>query len=167
MAIDSNHDCRSDECKADLFKGLKLNCNQCDKIWRLECVIQEEDVYELATLIGIIRYDEEKNKRIASVNEQKKETFNRIIGEDTSIEYACKTCREKGATRERIKQMEKEIERMKETEKGMNKKYNEMEKKINELQETISEEQKVIQQMTDAADNPERWRERDIQSGND
>lgn len=162
--INSEHDCRNDECKGDKFKGVKFNCNQCDKIWRLECVIGQDGIYDLAELIGLIRYDEEKRTNIASVNEQKKQQLNKIIGKDSPIEYACETCREKGRTRDRIKQMEEEIEKWKENATEINEKYNEIEKKNNELKETIRENQKVIQQMTDAADRPERWSERDIRS---
>lgn len=160
--ITSEHDCRTDECKGELFKGLKLDCNQCDKSWRLECVIKQDSVYELAVAIGLVVEEEKKN--VAKVNDETKAKFGKIIGGESLFEFACITCREKGKTRERIKEMETEIERWKEVVKEKNEKCDEMEKKNNDLQETINENQRVIQQMTDAADNPESLGERDGQS---
>lgn len=86
------------------------------------------------------------------------------MDEDGPIEYACVTCNEKGKTRDRIKQMEEEIEKLEEKVKEMYEKNNEIEKKKSDLEMILEETQKVIQQMTDEADKPEVWREKDEQS---
>lgn len=112
--IKDTHDCEKMGCKGEKLKGIKIECNRCDKIWYLECWVDEDDVYELLKCIGMIKLTSENDdiNIKTSVNEQKKEILNTIIGPDTSIEYVCITCKKDGKTKNKIRLMNKEIEQL-------------------------------------------------------
>lgn len=150
--VDENHDCAKIGCKGGNFKGMKVECNQCDKIWFLQCLIDEDDMYELMKCVGMVKLAQENddiNKK-TSVNDQKRESFNAIIGENTSIEYACMTCKRKGSTKNKIKSMEKEIERLNEKLNMESDKYKDLNKQYEKQSKTIHENEKVIQTLTKA-----------------
>lgn len=149
--INENHDCKRDGCEGEKFKGMKVECNTCDKIWFLDCLVEEDDMYELMKTIGLVTLTQnETNKTITlktKWTEEKQNTYNAIIGNQTSIEYACITCNSINSTKKRIKMMEKEIGKLNEQLKIENDKCKELKEKNEELNNRIMNTNTMLQEL--------------------
>lgn len=161
VKINADHDCVGKKCKGETLDGLKIECNRCEKQWLLECLINENEIYELIKAIGIItlKVDDAKGKvqTVATVTEEKTNILNTIIGKESPIEYVCLTCKKKeGSTRNKLKQMETAMERMNRKIQNEKEKYIEQQKTIENLNQTINENQKTINELTQAIEEKDQ-----------
>lgn len=108
--ISADHSCTKTKCKGQTLGELFVDCNRCGRRWFMECLQEEDEIYELLKAIGLIRLElneRSEAKTITSVTEDKKNIFNTIIGKDSPIEYVCLQCKKReGSTRTKIKKLE-------------------------------------------------------------
>lgn len=165
-STDSEHDCALKKCVGKGLNGLKLQCNRCDRSYFVECLIKEDEIFELLRQTHILNLkDDELVSNTSNENLQK---FNTVIGKNTLIEFACKICKKECKTKDKFKKMENEIkiksDKMKMLElklKEMNEKEQEWIKLNSKLSGDLKESRKIIQEMTDEREEPNEWMEND------
>lgn len=158
--INAEHDCKREKCKGDKFKQIKIECNRCEKDWMLDCLIEEDEIYELVKAIGLItlKQDETRGEVIVTkVTDEKKAIFKLIIGKESPIEYVCLTCKKKGgSTKVKLKQLDEAYEDVKTqlmTEKDTN---NELKQKISDQNNKINDNEQLISQLTQNLEEKDR-----------
>lgn len=146
--VNADHNCVRMKCKGDKLGELHVNCNRCGKKWFIECLKDEDEIYELTKAIGLIKIESDSNGEIkvtAQVTDTKKEIFNTIMGKDSPIEYVCLQCKKKeGSTRTKIAKIEKQIVDMKEWKQKQEQKQ---EQEINEYKAKLLECEEKVKEM--------------------
>lgn len=111
------HNCVDEKCKGKIVNGLKLECGRCKKSWFLDCLLEksENNIFDMvkATKLVVIAEDD-KDKYDYNVTTETIQTFNKIMGKDSSIEFACNVCKNKETKIEKEnEEMKREIKRLK------------------------------------------------------
>lgn len=152
--INAEHDCGKLKCDGKKLNGMNVGCSRCDKVWYLECLIDENEIYELLKAIGLITLELDQNeasnkiKVKTNVTDENKDVFNAILGRDSPIEYVCLACKKKGKTKERIKSLENTIIKLDDKMKNEIDQKKKLEKQIDMQTTSVEENQKLINDLT-------------------
>lgn len=146
-----NHDCATNKCEGRELNGLNLICNICTRICFLTCLLKKKEVFELLESVGLIKYDETKNKTYPILNDNTIKKFHTIIGTDTLFEFTCEQCKEKGTTKDKIDKLQNKLKKMELTNMDLQGQLD-SEMTVNEkLKQTIEDNKILIEQLTDEA----------------
>lgn len=155
MSKNTAHICEERGCKGEMTNGTNLICNECKKKAYLECLIEENYVFELMLILNIVVKKNEKYTY--NITTETKNALEKVIGSNGAIRYACNMCRKTTeGEKDKAKKIEKENRKLKEEIKNLKakledecetvKEINEQNEKQNEL---LNKKNKLIQQLTD------------------
>lgn len=149
---EEEHDCTKINCDGKALNGLNLTCNNCGKPTFLTCITERDDVYTLLTSIELDKYNETKQKTTPNVNYTTIKRLKSIIGIESVFEFNCLQCKKIGSTSEKIKRMEKNIERVHVININLQRKLDTEYEKNKQLNITIKENRQLIERLTKEAD---------------
>lgn len=105
MSKNNVHSCEESGCKGEMTNGTYLICNECKKKWYMECLIEENDIFELMMILNIVV--KKNDKYTYNITTETKEALEKVIGNNEAIRYACNMCRK---TTESEKEKMKKVE---------------------------------------------------------
>lgn len=154
MSKNTVHSCEERGCKGEMTNGANLICNECKKKWYLECLIEENDIFELMMILNIVVKKNEKYTY--NITTETKKALEKVIGSNEAIRYACNMCRKKTeSVNDKAKKLERENKKLKDEINNLKTKLEdecETVKEMNEQNEIkselLNEKNQMIKQLT-------------------
>lgn len=154
------HDCEEEKCGENTTSPA-LVCYACGKISYARCVGDREEIFEFLKAIKVVKYDDKDKRYKLYMDDENKRKLEQIISTDTMIRFVCEKCALNGSEKEKIEKIERDLIRVKNVNNDLQAKLDEesrrveeLEKKNRELEEMAASNRKVIEELTEAAENP-------------